>query len=216
LLNALKPFPPFQALVMSEGSRLGREQIETAYALKLIITSGVQVWTYLDERQRTLDSPIEKAMMAIESMADEIERDKARQRVRDAMMRKARAGYVTGGIVFGYDNVPILGAAGKRSHVVREINETQATVIRRMFSLSANGTGYSRISRLLNHEGAPAPKPKRGRSSGWSPSTVRVILHRRMYLGKGVYNQTEKRDSWGQKKLRRRPQNEWILTPESS
>ena len=34
LMNALKPRAPFQVLVMSEVSRLGREQIETAYALK--------------------------------------------------------------------------------------------------------------------------------------------------------------------------------------
>jgi DNA invertase Pin-like site-specific DNA recombinase len=31
LMNALKPKPPFQVLIMSEESRLGREQIETAY-----------------------------------------------------------------------------------------------------------------------------------------------------------------------------------------
>src|SRR4029453_16410428 len=34
LMNALKPKPKFQILIMSEESRLGRESIETAYALK--------------------------------------------------------------------------------------------------------------------------------------------------------------------------------------
>jgi DNA invertase Pin-like site-specific DNA recombinase len=34
LMNALKPKPAFSALIMSEESRLGREAIETAYALK--------------------------------------------------------------------------------------------------------------------------------------------------------------------------------------
>ncbi len=34
LMNALTPTPPFQVLIMSEESRLGREAIETAYALK--------------------------------------------------------------------------------------------------------------------------------------------------------------------------------------
>src|SRR6266851_3756004 len=43
LMNALKPRPPFQALIMSEESRLGREAIETAWALKQIITAGVRV-----------------------------------------------------------------------------------------------------------------------------------------------------------------------------
>ena len=33
----------FHALVMSEESRLGREQIETAYLLKQLITAGVRV-----------------------------------------------------------------------------------------------------------------------------------------------------------------------------
>jgi DNA invertase Pin-like site-specific DNA recombinase len=44
LMNALKPKPPFQVLIMSEESRLGREQIETAYALKQLITAGVRVF----------------------------------------------------------------------------------------------------------------------------------------------------------------------------
>ena len=33
LMNALKPHPPFQILIMSEESRLGRESIEMSYAL---------------------------------------------------------------------------------------------------------------------------------------------------------------------------------------
>src|SRR5687768_8752693 len=34
LLNALKPRAPFQVLIVSELSRLGREQLETGYAVK--------------------------------------------------------------------------------------------------------------------------------------------------------------------------------------
>src|SRR5262249_52249935 len=51
LMNALKPKPPFQILIMSEESRLGREQIETAYALNQIITTGVRVFYYLENRE---------------------------------------------------------------------------------------------------------------------------------------------------------------------
>ena len=36
LLNALSPRPPFQVLVMSEESRLGRESIETGWTLERI------------------------------------------------------------------------------------------------------------------------------------------------------------------------------------
>ena len=46
------------------------------------------------------------------------------------MVRKAKAGHVTGGRVFGYDNERVNG------HVERRINEAQAEVIRRIFTLS--------------------------------------------------------------------------------
>ena len=113
-MNALKPRPPFQVLVMSEESRLGREAIETAYALKQLVQAGVRVFFYLEDRERTLDSPTDKIMLSLTAFADELEREKARQRTYDAMQRKAQAGHVTGGRVFGYDNVEV-ARAGRRS-----------------------------------------------------------------------------------------------------
>jgi DNA invertase Pin-like site-specific DNA recombinase len=100
-----RPRPAFDALVMSEESRLGREAIETAYALKQVIAAGVRVWFYLDDTERTLDSPTDKILLSVTAYADELEREKARQRTYDALIRKARAGHVTGGACFGYRNV---------------------------------------------------------------------------------------------------------------
>jgi DNA invertase Pin-like site-specific DNA recombinase len=105
LMTALKPRPPFQVLIMSEESRLGREAIETAYALKQLIQAGVRVFFYLEDRERTFDSPTDKLLMSVTAFADELERQKAGLRVYDAMRRKAAAGQVTGGRVFGYDNL---------------------------------------------------------------------------------------------------------------
>src|SRR5688572_11697213 len=73
LMSALKPRPPFQVLVMSEESRLGREAIETAYALKQLVQSGVRVFFYLEDRERTLDTPTDKIMMSLTAFADELE-----------------------------------------------------------------------------------------------------------------------------------------------
>ena len=97
LMNALPPRPPFQVLVMSEESRLGREQIETAYALKQITDAGVRVFFYLEDRERTLDNAMDKVMLSLTNFAAEMEREKARQRTYDAMLRKAKALHVTGG-----------------------------------------------------------------------------------------------------------------------
>jgi Resolvase, N terminal domain len=120
-MNALTPKPRFQVLVMSEESRLGRESIETAYALKQIIAANVRVFFYLEDRKRTLETPTDKFMLSLTTFTDELEREKARQRTYDAMARKARASHVTGGRVFGYGNVEVLGANGRRSHVARQI-----------------------------------------------------------------------------------------------
>ena len=62
----------------------------------------MRVFFCMEDRERKLDSPIEKIMMQLTGFADELEREKARQRTYDARQRKARAGHVTGGRVFGY------------------------------------------------------------------------------------------------------------------
>ena len=178
LMNALKPTPRFQVLIMSEESRLGREAIETAYALKQLITAGVRVFFYLEDRERTLDSPTDKIMLSLTAYTDELEREKARQRTYDAMVRKAKAGHVTGGRVFGYDNVEILGPADdqgrqKRSHVERRINDPEATVIREIFTRCAQGCGMRRIAKHLNEHGAACPRAQRGRPQSWAPSSIR-------------------------------------------
>src|SRR4051794_36467875 len=54
LMNALKPKAAFQFLIMSEESRLGRESIEVGYAIKQLVSAGVRVFFYMDDRERTL------------------------------------------------------------------------------------------------------------------------------------------------------------------
>src|SRR5437868_1573325 len=141
LMNALKPHPPFQILIMSEESRLGRESIETSYALKQIMDAGVRVFFYLEDRERTLDNAMDKVMLSLANFASEMEREKATQRTHDAMLRKAKAGHVTGGKVFGYDNQEVMAADGRRLYVLRIINPSQAAVVRRVFEMYALGQG---------------------------------------------------------------------------
>ena len=180
LMNALTPTPPFQVLIMSEESRLGREAIETAFTLKQLVTAGVRVFFYLEDRERTLDTPTEKVLLSLTTFADELERDKARQRTYDAMVRKAKAGHVTGGRVFGYDNVEILGPPDdhgrqRRSHVERRINNGEATVVREIFTRCAHGWGMRRIAKHLNEQRASCPRAQRGRPRAWVPSSIRAV-----------------------------------------
>ena len=213
LMNALKPRAPFQVLIMSEESRLGREAIETAYALKQLVQAGVRVFFYLEDRERTLDSPTDKIMLSLTTFADELEREKARQRTYDAMQRKAKAGQVTGGRVFGYVNVDVPGPAGKRAYVTRQIHEAEADVVRRIFDLYRRGYGLRHITLALNADHAPSPRAQQGRPVAWAPSTVREVLYRPLYKGEIVWNKTRKRNPWGQVQTADRPSEDWIHVP---
>lgn len=211
--------PAFQILIVSDLDRVGREQLETGYVLKQLSIGGVRVFTYLDEREILLDSPTATFLMQAQSFGASLEREKARQRTHDAMIRKARAGHVTGGRVFGYDNVDVmtdeLDASGraKRSHVARRINEAEAAIVRRIFQLCAEGYGKARTARTLNEEGAPAPRAQRRRPMGWCASSVYEILYRPLYRGEIVWNQTRKRDTWGAHHQHARAKTEHLHVP---
>jgi hypothetical protein len=81
------------------------------------------VFFYLEDRERTLDRPTDKIMMSLTAFADELEREKARQRTYDAMTRKAKALHVTGCRVLGYDNVTVYSPDGSRAYVTRTITK---------------------------------------------------------------------------------------------
>ncbi len=205
LLNALKPKPPFQVLLTYDRDRIGREQFETAYLLKKFDRAGVRVVeTKTGGTEIRLDSSTAKVIMAVEAFAGEVEREKARQRTKDALLRKVQTGHVPGGTAYGYTNVRHAGG------VVWIIDEVEAAGVRQVFQLAARGWGLKRIANHLNATSVPRPRSTRGPAPGWGKSAVRSILHRRVYAGQFVWNRSEKRDSWGQKAPHARPELEWI------
>jgi DNA invertase Pin-like site-specific DNA recombinase len=95
---------PFQILIVSDLDRLGREQLETGYVLKQIVSAGVRVFSYLDRKEIAVDSPMAAFMMQAQAFGASLEREKAKQRTFDALERKARAGHVTGGTLSNNGN----------------------------------------------------------------------------------------------------------------
>src|SRR5262249_1793981 len=128
LLSALdgRKKPPFDVLIVSEGSRLGREMAETLYITKRMAQRGVRVFTYLHGRERVLDTPQDKLLLAVESFADEIERERARQRVTDSRQRKIKSGHGVGMPAYGYRSKVVTNADGQHSHVARVVYEPEA------------------------------------------------------------------------------------------
>jgi DNA invertase Pin-like site-specific DNA recombinase len=214
LMNAVKPRAPFQALIMSEESP-ARSRTDRDGLCPQADHRGRRE-SLLLPRGPGAHSAMDKVMLSLTNFADEMERERARQRTADAMTRKAKAGHVTGGKVFGYDNVEVAGDGAdgtrRRLHVVRVINGEQADVVRRIFHLCATGLGLTRIAKTLNEEGV---RPPRG-MHGWAASAIREILYRPTYRGEIVWNKIRKRDQWGVKKYLARPEADWLrlLAPE--
>ncbi len=106
----------------------------------------------------------------------------------------------------------VIGPDGRRSHVERRIDTTQAAVVRDIFEQYAAGAGVRTIAKRLNDTGQPCPRPH-NRPGGWSPSSVREVLHRPLYRGEIVWNQTKKRNQWGAKAQAPRDERDWIRVP---
>jgi DNA invertase Pin-like site-specific DNA recombinase len=201
---------PFDALIVMDGDRLGREPIETNYHKKRIVQSGIRIFSYLDQREIKFGTQQDKILESVLSVAAGIEREKAAARTKDSLLRKAKAGYVAGGRTFGYRNVRVDG------HSEYRIDQIEAAAILRAFELYGHGLGFRKIAAQLNCEGASAPRARKGRPAGWSASTVRDVLHRSLYHGEIIWNRRKKRDEWGQRKTSRHPESEIIrvLKPE--
>jgi len=230
LLDALKNGRPFNAVVMSEESRLGREQVETSYILKQILDANIRLFYYMEDREARLDSAMDKIMSSLTMFGAELEREKAKQRSRDAAERKARQGFVTGGEPYGYENVHYKDGkevlrGNPHDYVKRRIKDEEAEVVRSVFQMYAAGYGQVVIAKTMNGQpcyaehlreffrGRP-PAPPRGRSGSWAPAQVREMLYRRLFRGEIVWGQYTGIDRNGRAGLRiKRDPSEILVVP---
>jgi hypothetical protein len=86
----------------------------------------------------------------------------------------------------------------------------EAAIVAEIFERYTAGQGARSIAHTLNCRHVPTPRAQQGRPNGWEIGTIRAIIARRLYRGEIVWNQSRKRDSWGQKRQQPRPAGEWI------
>ena len=163
---------------------------------------------------------MDKVLANIQGFADEAHREASSERVHETHARLHKAGHVVGGRVFGYRNRVVFNGEDRdgnplRSHVEREIDPSEAAVVRRIFTLYDSGLGLKRIA---NAPVRVLPSMHYQRTDGlqkivgWAPSTVRCVLTRETYRGMVVWNKTKKKNDWGQWDPTDRPESEWIRT----
>jgi site-specific DNA recombinase len=155
--------PPFGVLIVSELSRIGRDTVRVPYAVQQIEEAGVEIHGYLSGQRISVDDELGEMQTMLHSLAASYERRRARQRTHDALRRRAEVGAVTGGKLYGYTN-----QRNADGFVHRVIDEAQASVVRHIWALHADGNGLTKISKRLNAEGVRSP---RGDTSACSSGT---------------------------------------------
>ena len=157
----------FDVIVAEDSSRLWRNMTEQAPRLAELADLSMPVVTLdLDTRHASAG-----VMAAVKGVMNEEYRREISRRVRRGMDGLALAGKSTGGICYGYSGLAIV--------------PEQAVVVRRIFTLYADGHSPRRIASLLNADGIPSA---RGRQ--WMATTIAGMLRNPRYVGRYTWGST--------------------------
>ncbi len=210
----------FNIIIVSEQKTLGREMFATGGLIKELSQADIDIIEYVHGKSLVPRSPMEKVIGSLRGFNDESAAVESSQRGTEALLPKARKGYVVGGRVFGYRNKDVMSGEDEhgrplRSHVELEVKPDEAAVVLRIFEMYDRGMGLRTIAKTLTLEGATRPEPfkrKDGLSfvKGWSPSTVRAVLARELYHGVKPWFRSKKRDLWQTIRQRPRPADQHI------
>jgi site-specific DNA recombinase len=186
LLEAAESRPrPFDALLLEDASRLSRKQSDILNLCERLTFAGVKIHFI----SQGIDSGDEKFQLLLlaRGMIDQLFLADTAKRVRRGLEGLIRRGLHTGGRCYGYRSRK--DADGTRL----EVSEPEATVVRRIFQMYADGMSLKGVAKQLNADRVVSPQPQAGRiSQSWCPSSIRVILHNERYLGRVVWSQKHK------------------------
>ena len=179
-VRALVRSKQVDALITYDLDRLSRDEIGTVIVLSEAWEAGVTVYT----RTGPVDSTREGNLISyVKAYAAALEKDKIRQRTMDGKRMAARAGVLpvgSGAGLYGYDYTPRDRASRKPQ--ARTVNQSESTVVKRMFGMAIAGLGINTIAVQLNREGV------RGKTGApWHPWTIKNLLRNPAYAGHTRY-----------------------------
>ena len=171
-------------VIVAEGlDRLSRDQEHVAGLFKQLRFLGIGLFTLAEGEISELHVGLKGTMNAL------FLKDLA-QKVHRGVEGRVRQGRSGGGLCYGYDVVRELDAKGEPVRGGRQIKETEAAVVRRIFAEFAAGASPKAIARRLNKDKIPGPLGK-----DWGDTTIRGhhargtgILHNELYAGRLVWN----------------------------
>lgn len=176
---------PFDVLLVEDASRLSRKQADVLNLCEELGFSGVRICFVaqgIDSQDRTF-----QLLLLARGMIDQLALTDTAARVRRGLEGLVRRGLHTGGRCFGYRS------RRDPDGVRLEIHPLEADIVRQVFEMYAEGNSLKAIAKKLNAARVTSPRPQAGRlSRSWCPSSVRVLLHNRRYIGEIVWSRKHK------------------------
>jgi DNA invertase Pin-like site-specific DNA recombinase len=186
LTRLLDEAKPGDVIVTWRQDRLGRDMLDASVAIReLVKQRKCHLFTCeTGLRPVTMDDASETFMVVARGFGGQSFLENMRKNTRDGLRGRAHDGFASGKVPFGYDTVLVDPTVTDRKKSKKRIviNEKLAPTVRRIFDLYEDACGYRKITKTLNHEGAPSP---RGR--GWSTSHVWDVLRLPHYAGYWSY-----------------------------
>ena len=239
LTTEIENKPDFEYVLVYDESRWGRalNPRENSYWKIHFERHGVKVRIINSSSQNGDD--IGSYVVEVVESAEASEYSKKLSRsIRRGMLSDQQGKYSRGGTApYGYKRVAIdlltgekkdmrdgLRSVPKQEKVVWELGKPEEVeVVKRIFTMNAEGIGYVSIADTLNGEKIPCPKRGRWRSRDqkWSGGTISTIIHNPAYKGDRVYNRLsfsrfvarERGVEVGNRVKLTNDQSNWIVVP---
>ncbi len=183
----------FDILISKSYSRFGRNQRETLDAVAMLRNNGIRI-IFLEDN---LDSEQDSNKFGLFAWLAEQEAQKTSERIKIVWENYNAEGKVHVTLApYGYDyNKEI------KNFVV---NDIEANIVRKIFSLYIKGNGYNKISKLLTENNIPTK-----RNGKWAGVTICNMLKNDFYLGILTQGKTRTIDVTMDTK-KKIPKEEWI------
>ena len=175
-------------VITKDLSRLGRERLGVGHYTEIYFPEhNVRYIALLDNIDTYIDSGMND-MAPFKGVINDMYVRDISKKIRSSLTERRKAGNFLGVTApYGYQKDP-----NNKFHLI--INEKEAEIVKRVFSLYLEGKGLTRIAQILTKDGVPVPGEARdiGKTrktalySSWKQTTIRRILDNRVYLGELV------------------------------
>lgn len=183
----------FDVVVIKSQDRLMRNVKDWYLFISRMQDNGKKLYMYMENRFFQSDDSLITGIKAI--LAEEYSRDLSKKILNSNAHRKATGrSIITNGTVWGYD---------QRDGELY-VNEEEAAIVRRIFSLYVAGNGVRKIKNILDSEGVVS---KRGTKIGLT--TLKRMIKNPLYIGNVVMNKSHM--DFDTKTNKTLPESEWII-----